>query len=738
MEAKTKAPPLPLHTVRSMPQTTFNRVFASVYACAILALLYHHLISLLYSKTIVSFSITLILLISDLILAFMWINTQSTRMYPVYRQQFPENLKKVLKRNDYPGLDVFICTADPYKEPPISLVNTALSVMAYDYPVEKVSVYVSDDGGSALTLFALMEAARFASHWLPFCQKNRPMDRSPEAYFKSSNQILSPDTEKIKIMYERLKTKIKRVLERGKVDEEFIKGAQEYEAFNKWTDKFTRQDHPTVIQVLLDTNKDRDVTGHQMPNLIYVTREKSNTSTHHFKAGALNVLLRVSASMTNAPIVLTQDCDMYSNDPQTPLLALCYFCDPDPAIRSKLGYVQFPQRFHGINKNDIYACAYKRLYEIQPMGFDGLKGPHYLGSGCFFSRRVFFGGPSALLAPEIPELHPVHAVDKPLQSKSSLALAHQVASSNYENQTNWGTKIGFRYGSLSEDFLTGFHMHCEGWKSIFCHPKRAAFLGDAPITLIDLLSQQKRWTHGVLQVGFCKHSPITFGVKATGPLMALGYAQSTFWASWTIPITTYAFLPQLALLNNVYIFPKVSDQFPWFLLYLFLFLGAYGQDFLDFVLDGGSAKSWWNDQRIWHVRGLTCYLFGSIEFLLKALGLSSFGFNVTSKTVNDEVSKRYEQGIFEFGVHSPMFVSLTMAALVNLISLVHGVFQVLKDGNLEEPFLQILIAGFAVLNCWPIYEAITFRTDSGKMPIKTIYVSIFLTCCIYLVASFIL
>ncbi|KAL0013019.1 hypothetical protein SO802_000088 [Lithocarpus litseifolius] len=90
-----------------------------------------------------------------------------------------------MKKSDFPALDVLICTADPYKEPPIRLVSTALSVMAYDYQTEKILVYVSDDGGSQLTLFACMEAAKFASHGLPFCRKMNIIDRSPEAYFAS-------------------------------------------------------------------------------------------------------------------------------------------------------------------------------------------------------------------------------------------------------------------------------------------------------------------------------------------------------------------------------------------------------------------------------------------------------------------------------------------------------------------------------------------------------------------------
>ncbi|KDP25268.1 hypothetical protein JCGZ_20424 [Jatropha curcas] len=725
----------PLHTVKPMPQTNFNRIFALVYACAIVALLCYHTKTLFYSTTTVSFYVTLTMFVADLVLAFMWASTQALRMRPVHRQQFLENLEKNMKRSEYPNIDVFICTADPYKEPPISVVSTALSVMGYSYPRDKISVYVSDDGGSALTLFALMEAAKFANHWLPFCEENNVLERSPDAYFKS-NQSFSSETEKIKTMYESMKFKIETVVERGKVEDHYINGPQEKHAFDNWTDKFTRKDHPTVIQVLLDNSKNRDITGLQMPNLIYVSRQKSKTSPHHFKAGALNVLVRVSAAMTNAPIILTQDCDMYSNDPQTPLRALCYFCDPDPAFRSNLAYVQFPQIFQGINKNDIYACAFKRLFEIQSMGFDGLLGPNYVGTGCFFSRKALFGSPSKPVLPEIPELGPCHVVHKPLQSQSVLSLAHQVASCDYENPTQWGSEIGFRYGSLVEDFYTGYRLQCQGWKSIFCRPKRAAFFGHAPVCLVDLLNQQKRWAIGLLEVAFSKYNPITFGVKSMGPLMGLGYGQYVFWPTWSLPIITYAFLPQLALVNKVYIFPKASEL-PWFLLYVFLFLGAYGQDFVDFLSVGGWFQSWWNDQRIWLIRGLTCHLYGSIEFLLKTLGISRFGFNLTSKTVDDEVSKRYEQHIFEFGIHSPMFVYFTMAAFVNLISLFRGLFQVFKDGNLEESFLQLLLAGFAVLNCWPIYEAIAFRTDSGKMPLKTTLIATFWASCLYVGASII-
>lgn len=57
--------------------------------------------------------------------------------------------------------------------------------MAYDYPPEKLAVYLSDDAGSELTFYALLEASRFAKHWIPYCKRFKVEPRSPEAHFRS-------------------------------------------------------------------------------------------------------------------------------------------------------------------------------------------------------------------------------------------------------------------------------------------------------------------------------------------------------------------------------------------------------------------------------------------------------------------------------------------------------------------------------------------------------------------------
>ncbi|XP_027164171.1 cellulose synthase-like protein G3 [Coffea eugenioides] len=717
----------PFHSIRSMRRTVFNHLFAVVYTIALLFLLYHHAFKLFSSTTFPSFFISISMFISDLLLAFLWFTAQGFRIRPVTREVFPENLEEMIDKKDFPAIDIFICTSDPYKEPPIDIVNTALSVMAYDYPTEKLSIYVSDDGGSELTLFAIMEAAKFGAHWLAFCRENKVLDRSPAEFFRLQ-ETKNSKTEKIKIMYEDMKRRIETVVENGKVAQ-YITSQQEHEAFSPWTKTFTRRDHPTVIQVLLQSGKDIDVSGHSMPNLIYVTREKSITSPHHYKAGALNTLLRVSALMTNAPIILTLDCDMFSNNPRTPYNVLCYFMDN--SIRPKLAYVQFPQCFHGVNKNDIYSSEMQRGFHINTKGMDGLTGPHCMGTGCFFMRRALFGGPSAMLQPEMPQLSPDHVVSNPIRSQHILELAKIVAGCNYEFQTNWGEQMGFRYGSLVEDLYTGYRLHCQGWKSIFCQPQRAAFLGNIPISLLEALNQVKRWAVGHLQFSFSKYSPLTFGIQAMGG-MSLDYIQYGFLPLWSVSITIYTFLPQLTLLNGIYIFPKVTS--PWFFLYAFLFLGAYAQDCLEFLFSQATLRRWWSEQRIWLIRGLTCYLFGTLEYLMQILGIATHGFNVTSKAVDDEQSKRYYQGLFEFGVPSPIFLPLATAAIISFAAFLYGTMLVLKGGNTEDVFIQLFIAGFGVLNCLPIYEAMIIRTDKGKMPTKTTITSIIIASGLYLAA----
>lgn len=87
------------------------------------------------------------------------------------------------KPSELAAIDIFVSTVDPMKEPPLITANTVLSILSVDYPVEKVSCYVSDDGAAMLTFEALSETAMFAKKWVPFCKKFNIEPRAPEWYF---------------------------------------------------------------------------------------------------------------------------------------------------------------------------------------------------------------------------------------------------------------------------------------------------------------------------------------------------------------------------------------------------------------------------------------------------------------------------------------------------------------------------------------------------------------------------
>nr|POE46283.1 cellulose synthase-like protein e6 [Quercus suber] len=194
-----------------------------------------------------------------------------------------------------PSIDIFVCTADPTIEPPAMVINTVLSVMAYDYPPEKLSVYLSDDGGSVLTFYAMLEASRFSKIWLPFCKKFKVEPRSPEAYFRTAVEPLGePAMAKewisIKKLYEDMKKQIETTTKLGRISEEIY---QEHKGFKEWTWLASKRDHQTILQILIDGRDPNamDIEGQPLPTLVYLAREKRPQYHHNFKAGAMNALM---------------------------------------------------------------------------------------------------------------------------------------------------------------------------------------------------------------------------------------------------------------------------------------------------------------------------------------------------------------------------------------------------------------------------------------------------------------
>ena len=155
--------------------------------------------------------------------AFSWVLDQMPKLHPINRTTDLEALEErferqcadnPLGRSDLPGVDFFVSTADPEKEPPLVTANTILSILAVDYPVEKVACYLSDDGGALLTFEALAEAASYARIWVPFCRKHNVEPRNPESYFSTKGD---PTKNKVRQDFVKDRRRVKREYDEFKV-----------------------------------------------------------------------------------------------------------------------------------------------------------------------------------------------------------------------------------------------------------------------------------------------------------------------------------------------------------------------------------------------------------------------------------------------------------------------------------------------------------------------------------------
>ncbi|KAH7837625.1 hypothetical protein Vadar_015978 [Vaccinium darrowii] len=662
---------------------------------------------------------------SELWFTLYWVVTQSARWNPVYRYTFKDRLSQRYEKV-LPKVDVFVCTADHTVEPPLMVVNTVLSVMAYDYPTEKLSVYLSDDGGSELMFHALLEASRFSKYWLPFCKKFKIEPRSPEAYFSTVLQpvnmddpVMAEEWSTIKKLYEDMKERINNASNSGQVPEAARK---EHKGFQDWDLVSSRRDHPTILQILIDGRDPRavDIEEQTLPTLVYLAREKRPQYHHNFKAGALNALLRVSSRISNGLVVLTVDCDMYSNNSKSLRDALCFLMDEEG---ERIAFVQFPQSFNNITTNDIYNTSLRVIMEVELRGLDGNGGPLYIGTGCFHRRDTLCGKKYE----KDCKIEWWTENDKRAEESTKVLeeTCKTLASCSYEKNTEWGKEMGLKYGCPVEDVLTGLCIQCRGWRSVSYNPERKGFLGVAPTTLLQTLVQTKRWSEGDLQIFLSKYCPFVYGHGKIPLQLQMTYCVYLLWAPNCLATLYYVVVPSFCIHKGLSLFPKVSS--PWVLPFLYVIIAKYAYSLGELLWCGGTFQEWWNDQRMWLYKRTTSYLFAFTETILKLLGFANSGFVVTSKVADEDLSLRYEKEVMEFGAPSPMFSILATLSIANLLSFIGALKIVIMDSQsrvFDKLALQMLLCGLLVIINLPVYEGLFFRKDNGRMPSAVTYQAI--------------
>ncbi|XP_022978008.1 cellulose synthase A catalytic subunit 2 [UDP-forming]-like [Cucurbita maxima] len=730
--------------------------------------------------------------ICEIWFAVSWILDQFPKWCPIERETYLDRLslryEKEGKPSELASVDVFVSTVDPTKEPPLITANTVLSILAVDYPVDKVACYVSDDGAAMLTFEALSETSEFARKWVPFCKKFNIEPRAPEFYFSQKIDYLK---NKVHPAFVRERRAMKREYEEFKVRINALVSMSQKVPEDGWTMQDGTpwpgnnvRDHPGMIQVFLGQNGVCDIEGNELPRLVYVSREKRPGFEHHKKAGAMNSLIRVSAVLSNAPYLLNVDCDHYINNSKALREAMCFMMDPTSG--KKVCYVQFPQRFDGIDRHDRYSNRNVVFFDINMKGLDGIQGPIYVGTGCVFRRVALYGfdAPAEKKPPSktcncLPkwcclccgsrrnkkgkaknekkkktkhreaskQIHALENIEEGIEelsieklSVSEIKLAKkygqspvfvastllenggvphdvsaasllreaiQVISCGYEDKTEWGKEVGWIYGSVTEDILTGFKMHCHGWRSVYCIPKRPAFKGSAPINLSDRLHQVLRWALGSVEIFLSRHCPIWYGYGGGLKwLERFSYINSVVYPWTSIPLLVYCSLPAICLLTGKFIVPEISNYASLIFMALFISIAATG--ILEMQWGGVGIDDWWRNEQFWVIGGVSSHLFALFQGLLKVLAGVSTNFTVTSKAADDgEFSELY---IFKW---TSLLIPPTTLLIINIVGVIVGISDAINNGydSWGPLFGRLFFALWVIIHLYPFLKGLLGKQD---------------------------
>lgn len=159
---------------------------------------------------------------------------------------------------------------------------------------------------------------------------------------------------------------------------------------------------------------------------------------------------------------------------------------------------------------------------------------------------------------------------------------------------------------------------------------------------------------------------------------------------------------------------------PWFIPFAYVMVGKQIYSLIEALLTKEiTVRGWWNLQRMWLIKRLTSYLYGTLASFLKTLGVSKMGFTLTTKVNGEDSLKRYEQEIIEFDT-SPLTLDIIVSvALLNLACLVGATSHAVMEGwagVLERYFLQVVLSGLVVAVNVAIYEGLFLRNDKGSIP----------------------
>uniref|UniRef100_A0A0D9X059 Glycosyltransferase 2-like domain-containing protein n=1 Tax=Leersia perrieri TaxID=77586 RepID=A0A0D9X059_9ORYZ len=660
-----------------------------------------------------------------------WLLNQASKLNPIKRVPNLSLLKQYLDDDDrlLPAIDVFINTVDPIDEPMLYTMNSVLSILATDYPADRHATYFSDDGASLVHYEGLLETARFAAAvWVPFCRKHRVEPRAPEFYFAAAKAAgtyegLAPeefvgDRRIVRREYEEFKARLDAIFavipqrseagdgggnDKGRSVKATLMadGTQWPGTWTEPAENHKKGQHAGIVKVVLSHPNDEPQLGkpassesdHAMdfsavdirvPMLVYIAREKRPGYDHQKKAGAMNVQLRVSALLTNAPFVINFDGDHYINNSQAFRAAMCFMLDARHG--DDTAFVQFPQRFDEVDPTDRYCNHNRVFFDATLLGLNGVQGPSYVGTGCLFRRVALYGtdpprwrpnddakaiGCTAKYGNSMPFISTISS-DCSIASLPAMAELEDVAKCAYEDGTDWGRDVGWVYDVATEDVVTGFRLHRKGWRSMYCAMEPDAFRGTAPINLTERLYQILRWSGGSLEMFFSRNCPLLAGRRLRA-MQRVAYTNMTAYPVSALFIVVYDLLPVVWLSyhhrrrGGEFHIQKPFPEYVAYLVAVIAMIEVIGV--VEIKWAGLTMLDWWRNEQFYMIGATGVYPTAVLHILLKRVfGMKGVRFKLTAKQL--AVGGARERFAEMYDVHwAPLLFPTMVVMAVNVVAI---------------------------------------------------------------------
>ncbi|KAF0905140.1 hypothetical protein E2562_000937 [Oryza meyeriana var. granulata] len=669
-----------------------------------------------------------------------WLLNQASKLNPIkrvpdlslLRQRFDVNPVAAgecgSSSSILPGIDVFINTVDPIDEPMLYTMNSVLSILATDYPAERYATYLSDDGASLVHYEGLLETARFAALWVPFCRKHRVEPRAPESYFAAKAGIYAGpapeefvgDRRAVRRKYEEFKARLDALFtiipQRSEASDGSAnsKGGGGVKATlmadgTQWpgtwiepAENHKKGKHEGIVKVMLSHPSDRPKLGTpassdhpldfsavdvRLPMLVYIAREKRSGYDHQKKAGAMNVQLRVSALLSNAPFIINFDGDHYINNSQAFCAAMCFMLDRRDGDNT--AFVQFPQRFDDVDPTDRYCNHNRVFFDATLLGLNGIQGPSYVGTGCMFRPVALYGADPPRWRPDddakavgcpgkygnsMPFINSIpvaanheRSITSPVASLDGAAMAEleKVMTCAYEDETEWGNDVGWVYDIATEDVVTGFRLHRKGWRSMYCAMEPDAFRGTAPINLTERLYQILRWSGGSLEMFFSRNCPLLAG-RRLHPMQRIAYTNMTAYPVSALFIVVYDLLPVIWLSHGEFHIQKPFLEYVAYLVTVIAMIEVIG--LVEIKWAGFTLLDWWRNEQFYMIGATGVYPTAVLHILLKKLlGLKGVRFKLTAKQLAGSARERFAE---LYDVHwAPLLAPTVVVMAVNVAAI---------------------------------------------------------------------